>query len=204
MLIVMMIITIAASLVAFKIVDLLKQQRFRTGSELILDKLIIAQNIMLIFSSEVVVTLNKTNQNDSLYCTINVKSGITPALAKIIGNTTEVKGVKFAKFEGEREPSQSLPINLRFNSLSFDLPHGRLILSADQKFDKQSDLTRVIELTGYPKSLGFQVGDKKEMQNSGLSEMLYPQEIREEWLLQLQQENAQQNANAAGQNAPKK
>lgn len=204
MLIVMVIIAIAASLVAFKIVDLLKQQRFRTGSELILDKLSIAQNVMLIFSSEVIVTLSKSNQNDNLICTIEVKSGITPALTKIIGNSSEIKGVKFAKFESEGQPSQSLPISLRFNFLSFDLPKGRLWLSADQKFDKQSDLTRIIHLTGYPKPLGFQINPNKEVQNLELSELLYPQEIREEWLLQLQEETTQQNATPNGKNAPQK
>lgn len=193
MLVVMVIIALVASLAAIKIVDLLKQQRFRTGAEIILEKLNIAQNIMLVFSSDVTVTLYKNSHNENLICKIKVDTGITPTLAKIIGHEQVIKGVKSAKFEGEGTHSHGLPVSLRFNFLSFEMPKGRLFLSSNETIDEGSLQTKTLYLTGYPRPLSFDYRPGNDPQSLGLSESLYPKEIREEWLLQMQEDTTNNN-----------
>ena len=180
MMIVISIVATAAAIIGINATKLIQDiNAFRTGTEVILDKLQMAQNIMLIFKSETYVTLER--KKDGLLCHIETGNELPESIEKAINLACFIPGIESAVFIDEQKTRQHNKIILTFSSMNMRIPHGTLILSGGKQMGS-NPLQKEVYLTGYPSPIGIATKTMLTENTAYESEILFPQEIRQDWL----------------------
>lgn len=176
MLIVITLLAIAASVIGFNSAKMIREQHFRTGTEVILDKLQMAQNIMLIFKCETQVVLERKPGSGGLVCKIAVNKELPSGLEEAVNLSPVIPGIDSFFFEDEQRIRYEDKVALPFSSMHLRIPFGTLFLFGSK------ELKRDIYLPGYPSPIGSSTKNMLQETSVYESELLYPMEIRQDWL----------------------
>ncbi len=172
LLIVMVILSMIVGVVGINLSSLVRQERFRAGTAFLVDRLQLAQDIMIIFGLDVTVVLEQ--QPGAVSFHMQVDTGpLGPALSSVTRPIT-IAGIDTFAFTDSLGASQTGKINLLFMSRGTRMSAGNLMLSSGKP-----GLTRYIALVGYPKAIKYAPQATKDEIASNLSERLYPLEVAE-------------------------
>lgn len=169
MLVVMTLIVIVAGAIGMNVAGALRETRFRSGTELVLDKLQMAQDLMLIMDQDIRIKFDKVD--GQLRCLFEVDAKLTPALRVIMNKNTDIAGIQNWEFvEADSHRKLEGKFNLEFGGGGTKMSRGVLHLQG-------ADREEIIPLPGYPSPLGK--GTVQYFNNNENSyEALYPKEIR--------------------------
>lgn len=178
MLIVMSILALVLGVVSLNIGDAVKTERFRASVGVLVDKLRLAQDVMLILRTSVRVQLEQ--KDNGLYCTLLTEGGLTPALARATTETLviqDIRGFSYTDADGKTSMDRA---TLKFLSAGSQMSRGRLVVSSGGLNDSKA-MTEEIFLMGYPHSIraGHPVVEDSDDSPEEL-EVLYPVEVRVE------------------------
>lgn len=169
LLIVMGILALTATVVTVNIRSLMSSQRFYSAVELVTNKLQTAQDIMLIFNSDTIVTFKKTN--GSWLCRVESEKALPPHLKDLIRDM-KITGIDSITFDA----NNSGLVVLKFSAINSSTPEGILKFSADDdtfvQYITLQGHAHPIETTPLPQPI-------EDMQNDSAS--LYPKKVREMW-----------------------
>jgi type II secretory pathway pseudopilin PulG len=177
MLIVMSILAVTASVVTVNIRGLLREQRFYSGVEQVLDKFQVAQNIMLILNSDVKVEIYRDEEGQYL-CDVIPEKALTASFRKILQENRKIVGIDHITF------NETENLSFRFSALSQTLPIGNLRLSSDD-----NEFSQYIPFYGYPHPLKIKNHREVIDEIQTESAALYPKDVRERWQQRLINEN---------------
>ncbi len=192
LLIVMGMLMMILGIVGVGIGTAVQTERFRASGTLLVDKLRLAQDIMLILRTSVRVKLEQ--QDKGLQVTLLAEGGLTPALAAASGQPIIVVGIKDFQFTDLQGKTSTNNVTLDFLSGGGKMTSGSLLISED-KLSNASAARRQIFLSGYPSPIEIGEPSNQQIQKGGefpedLSQ-LYPREVREEELKRNEQGNQQ-------------
>lgn len=178
LLIVLAIIALATGVIGFSASKAIQNERFRSGTNLILDKLQLAQNIMLILKTDAYVTFKHDESKRQVLCFIQVEKQLTPALAKIVNLHPEISGICNVTFvDKETNRQHERDFTLHFISGGTKMSRGYLQLHSGDK-----TLEQIIYLPGFPHPLGSNSkvlkGHVEANQQTNQYDELYPKEIK--------------------------
>lgn len=173
LLIVIGILALISTVVVFNIGKLFQQQRFWTSVEQVIDRLQMAQNLMLILKTEVTVAIQKNDQG-KYEISMEVETPLPKLLEENAIRHIVLGGIEEITFDRGNGAERLESIQLSFSNLYKRTPEGVLMLRQNQ------DRQEFIRLYGYsqPILLGNTNGDIEISPNE--SSRLYPQEVREE------------------------
>lgn len=170
MVIVIGILAIMATLVTFNIAGMFREQRFRTSVELVLDRMQLAQNVMLILNSDVEIAFDK-NEDEQYICTIDVEKPLPKHLAGIVAQSLTLDGIETITFNDSTDE-----ITLKYQALKKEIPRGVLIMRSGE------DLQANIPIYGYPHPVTLSDQEKlspDDLQNGDAD--AYPKEVEKRW-----------------------
>ncbi len=179
MLIVMALIAMTAGLIGFKVADLLEQQRFRAGVDQVVDKLASAQNLMLIFQTDVTVQFESSANGEQL-CLIDCDYPLPHQLAKLLNQDQVLKGIKRVSFK-DKETNGEIN-SLKFSSLRSQLPEGVLLLSGYNDLRQEGPMYRELALSGQMSPIALKPKPDTAFKKPE-SAAVYPSDLRAEWKL---------------------
>jgi len=175
MLIVIGILALISTIAAFNIGRMHRQQRFRTGVEQIIDRLQMAQNLMLVLKTDVNIAIRK-NDRGIYSIHMEVETPLPKHLEDNASRQINLEGIEEMSFDRGNGESRTDQIVLKYSALYKRIPEGVFILRQNQEMEES------IPLYGYPHPVA--AGDKKDERyesfpNESLN--IYPAEVREEW-----------------------
>ena len=175
LLIVMILLTMVIGVVGINLSGVARQEKFRTSTAFLVDRLQLAQDIMVIFGADVTVQIKP--ETGGLGVRLNVdKEMINKSLATVL-RPVHVQGIDTLIFTDANGVAQSNPINLLFMSKGTKMSQGMLTLSAGSA---EADLVRYILLAGYPQVIrASSTPPPKPEDSTLLSNRLYPIEVTE-------------------------
>lgn len=173
-LIVMTLLAVAASLVGFNLNRMLSQEKFRTSSELVLQELQSAEEIMLILGSKVKVTIEKDPKGSSYLLTRRVYD------EKVSPSPIRLDGIHSLKFIDEYGALKKEKIELYFYPHGRKMTKGTLVLSYASNPKEEDTLKKTIVLTGYPKPILQGAFSKVAPEYN--NEEFFPKNLRDEFL----------------------
>lgn len=154
-LIAIMIISLVGGIVGISITRALKEQRFRTEADLVIDTLRLAQNIMLILGTDVHFRVKTADNKMGIEYYLDVEGGGPEKWRRIIQRShrllKETHGVSFK----DLQPFPVIPgqLDIRFQSNGAMMSKGVLHLSTHENEKDPGAMTMAICLKGYPHSI---------------------------------------------------
>jgi Tfp pilus assembly protein FimT len=192
LLIVIALLTLIAGVVGFNLSRMLQEQRFKTGVARVADHLQVAQELMLILSSPVKVTLTKHPSNpNAIVLTTQVDLPFNTPLARYIQANPTITGISSVGLQDSYGVIRPEPIEILFYPQGRQMTRGILWLSGYDRISANGSLKRAIPLAGYPQEIVVS-GELPPPIQANESEELYPKEVREEFLLEKQKGNQAQ------------
>ncbi len=183
MLIVIAILAVVMGVVSLNIGTAVRTERFRSGVALLVERMRLAQDIMLILRTSVRVKLEQ--KDDGLHCTLVTEGALTPALARAAAETAVIKSIRAFVYTDADGSSSSDSVTLEFLSGGSRMSRGKLVLASGTLGDENT-LTEEIVLPGFPATL--KVGEAAaEVPSADELNSLYPPEV----LLEEQKRNEQ-------------
>ena len=180
MMIVMALLALAAGAVGFNLINMLKEQRFRTGVSIVTDHLQTAQEIMLVLSTPVKVVIQK-NKDQTISLTTKVDIPLNTPLARYIKSSNKIVGINSLSFN-DGQSTRREEIEILFYPSGRRMTRGVLLLSAYPSTTDNGLLKQIIILPGYPAPIQLGGEFPKEENIYEESEALYPKELRDEYL----------------------
>lgn len=164
LLIVITILSLVSGVVGIQIHKTLREQRFTTETALVLDKLRLAQELMLILRTDAHVIFKQEPNQDLINLWIEVETPLD-TLRKDIQKPIALKTIQFVEFKDELVYETKMgEIDIKFLSGGNLMSKGIVRLSTSETNKDRGALERFITLPGYPKSLQMTV--KKETDGS--------------------------------------
>lgn len=150
-LIVMAVILLIAGVVGVKSQQVLAQQRFRTEVSLVVDKLRLAQELMLVLNTDVHVKFSENASQTGMQFWLEVDSPLTKDWEKIL---KRVKGDFKAIHEVDFDPKMETPgaLDIKFVPNCGASTRGILNLYSNRE---KSGAKSVIPLQGYPSPIDY-------------------------------------------------
>ncbi len=149
-LIVMVILVMIVGVVGFNLFELTRQERFRTGTGFLVDRLQLAQDIMIILEVDVAVVLEQKPGALSLRLQVDTSQLKNNTLLQKVVDPVNIPGIDNFSFTDARGVSQTDQVTLLFKSRGTNMSRGNLMLTAGTP-----DLTRYIFLAGYPQAITY-------------------------------------------------
>lgn len=178
-LIVMGIIVAVLGIIGINFGKSIQKERFHAGIGLILDKLQLAQDLMLILKNDVQLKFYRDPQTNKLFCFVELEQPLQKGFAKIVNKHSEISGISSWVFENQEKHTQEQEsFVLEFISGGTKMSRGILHLYGD---DSKS-LSEVIALPGYPRPIGGRFKRNEALSELNISidkndDALYPKEI---------------------------
>lgn len=181
LLVVFFILSLGAALTGVKIRDIYRQQQFLSESQQILNKLIMAQDLMMIMDTDVTVYFDNDPKTKQLVMYLQVEKPLDASSRRLIESPTLFKSIQSLEPQNDTTGRSSFPIAIHF-SLG-NMSEGQLLFSGEDKkgglFHKSHSF--IIDLPGYPSSLHISSEESRpplqERDRVGLSQKLYPVEV---------------------------
>lgn len=210
LLLILMILSLIAGLIGININKAIREQRFKTEVSLVVDKLRLAQNLMLILHGDVHVKFTSEKGGEAIKMWLEVDDSNAPEWVKQFQKSPKLlKAIQFINFQDNDNQSEYGKIDLKFLSGGTVMSRGLLRLSTSES-NMAGALERFITLSGYPQNIvaSRQEPDKpthKKGENADFSEKLttfQTQEIFEKGLPEAsehEQQHEQQSEQREGQ-----
>jgi len=156
LMLVIAILGIIAGFIAVNAAKAWKEQRFRTEVSLIVDQLRLAQNLMLIFNSNVQVVFLASPEGIEYY--LSFDTPLPKHWTQEINRPHEkLKTVRVVNFEDKLETEDNLVINqikngisVKFLSGGSKMSRGIMRISTSEEDNVPNIITRYVCLPGYP------------------------------------------------------
>lgn len=178
LMIVMMLIVLAAGVIGFNTVRMRRDQQFRSGMQVVQQKLQTALETMLIHNENVDVVFERVPEG--LKVLIETESDVQKGLGRLLNSSPLVQGIGSFSWDAADGVTTSGKTTLRFSAIAHATPKGTLTFSGYPDIRTTGPLKRTIVLRGYPHP--FQVTTGERFEEDALdSEEMYPREIRALW-----------------------
>jgi Tfp pilus assembly major pilin PilA len=176
LLIVMAIIIMVTTVIGFNVTKAIENDRFRTGTNLMLNRLKMAQDLMLILKTDVTLKCVQNKEKKEVSCYIQVEKPLTQALEKIINANPLLNGISHITFN-DKEMNRDYHDNFTLNFVSGGSKMSRGFLRLNN-----GNLEELIYLPGYPNPIGSHSkvfkGHIEARQHDNQNDELYPREIK--------------------------
>lgn len=173
--IVLAVLSIAIGVVGINLSRLAQQEKFRAGTEFLVDRLQLAQDIMILFGEDVKVLLTKDAGGMQFKLEMDPTQLIGTALSNVT-RTQNIPGINAFVFSDTHGAIQTDKVELFFMSRGTRMSQGDLMLTAQPG---DADVTRYITLTGYPQAIRSASTPTQKQLEPELSTFLYPTEVRQ-------------------------
>lgn len=174
LLIVLFIISFGVILTGVKIKDLYREQRFLSETQQVLSHLSMAQDLMLIMDTDVLVHFAPDKEDKHLQVWLEIEKPLEKPWAGLVERKLSLTAVRSLEFDGGLTKELTLQFSLGRMS------KGKLILFEEVKSRSQEKKEFEIELVGYPSPIGDKkVAQREQQTKSNRSELLYPVEVYE-------------------------
>jgi type II secretory pathway pseudopilin PulG len=151
-LIVIMVLALMGGIIGINVTRALKEQRFRTEVDLLVDTLRLAQNLMLILGADVHVRLRTAPDKAGIEYMLDVEGGVPKNWEPIINRSRrlmkEVHGVSFR--EMQPFPIVEGQLDIRFQSGGSTMSKGVFRLSTHENERAPGAITMAVCLKGHP------------------------------------------------------
>lgn len=175
MMIVMSLLVILMGVTSLSIYQAIIEERYRAGVSQVVSRLQMAQDIMLIIRSDVIVHLEQ--QPGGLLCRLEVSRPLAPLLQRIVDRTGIIAGISsftWTAVDGQVVTNQNVALNFKANGVQ--LSRGELKIS-------NANLNSFVLVSGFAEpimvSAESRLAGLQRMVNSTPSlQTLYPTEVR--------------------------
>lgn len=175
MMIVMSLLIVLAGVTSLNIYRAVIEERYRAGVSQLVSRLQMAQDIMLIIRSDVVVQLER--QPGGLLCRLEVDRKLAPLLQGIVNRTGVIAGIDaftWTPLEGPSIANQKVALNFKANGVQ--ISRGELKVS-------NGALDTYVLVSGFAEPIAASQETKlpdlrKMVQATPSLETLYPTEVR--------------------------
>ncbi|MDP1836067.1 MAG: hypothetical protein Q8K75_09110 [Chlamydiales bacterium] len=168
LLIVLCILSVVLGVVGLNLGSAARTESFRASVGTLVDKLRMAQDIMLILKTSVKVTLSQSDKGLSV--SIAAEGALSPALLQATSEKIVIQEIKSFSFtEGDKVSTDK--VTLDFLSSGTKMTKGTLVVGS-------GDLKEEIYLPGYPKIIKIGPAEADDEITPELIMELYPAEVR--------------------------
>jgi type II secretory pathway pseudopilin PulG len=174
LLIVLFIISFGVILTGVKIKDVYREQRFLSEAQQVLSHLSMAQDLMLIMDTDVLVHFAPDKEDKQLQVWLEIEKPLEKPWAQLVERKLSLTAIGSLEFEGSLNKELTLQFSLG------KMSKGKLILFEEVQSRSQEKKEFEIELVGYPSPIGDKKVAQREQTKSNKSELLYPVEVYEE------------------------
>jgi type II secretory pathway pseudopilin PulG len=172
LLIVITILSLVAGVVGIQIHKTLREQRFTTEAALVLDKLRLAQELMLILRTDAHVKFKQEPGQEAITLWVEVETPLQ-SLKKDVQKPLELKTIQFVEFKDELVYETKMgEIDIKFLSGGNLMSKGVVRLSTSETTKDRGALERFIALPGYPKSLQMTIKKEGEVATAAFDDRL--------------------------------
>lgn len=193
-LIVLSLLALILGIVGLNLGGAARTERFRSGVDILVQKLRLAQDLMLILRTNIRITLEQ--QEDGLHVTFTAEGALTPALISATTSKTTIDSIHAFSFDSKTSDEKLV---LDFLSAGGKMSKGTLTLFSDP--NDTNGLKEDVHLAGYPSPI---VAGKVKQAIKGASkeesDRLYPSEVK---LLEKQREEKEKLKAGGGSGAAK-
>lgn len=212
LIIVIVIMSIVAGVVGISIGQAKKDQHFRTEVSIVMDKLRLAQNLMLILESDVAVKFANASNGQGVVLRLDFDDILSKNWSKEIKKEillTEIRSVNFVDSIGGN--AKRGEIEIKFFSGGSVMSGGVLRLAVADNDSDAGSLVRYICLAGYPQAITRAVEHQDDLKcqagqsaETDLDRRLTMYTVEEIPVYPTKSSEAQNDKPAGGQNAPQK
>ncbi len=147
LLVVIAIVGSLAGIIGINVTYAIREQRFRSEVDLVVDQLRLAQDLMLIFHANINVVVTLTEERNGFFLELLPKVSLPSPWLKEVSRKRHLRYIQHFNFTGlEREVNQ---LELKFLSGGSEMSQGVIRLSTHE-IDGPGVLTRYIVLPGHP------------------------------------------------------
>ena len=175
MLVVISVLALVLTVVGANVSRMIEKQRFLSGVRNVVDRLQLAQDLMITLDTDVYVDIQITEGMD---CWIRVEKPLISDLARTLNQHHHIAGVRSATFSDGRGGMQCDTIRLEFICGGSRMSRGRLDLCS-HPLPSASSMSQQLVLSGYPRPIVLGQ-NQSEIDDEFKYEELYPAEILEE------------------------
>lgn len=183
LLIVLFIISFGVILTGVKIKDVYREQRFLSETQQVLSHLSMAQDLMLIMDTDVLVHFAPDKEDKQLQVWLEIEKPIEKSWARLVERKLSLAAIQSIEFDGS--PTKELTLQFSLGKMS----KGKLVLFEEIRSRSQEKKEFEIELVGYPSPIGDKKVAQREKTTSNKSDILYPVEVYEELYKDPQEKN---------------
>jgi len=164
LLIVITILAMVSGVVGVQIQRTLREQRFNTEVAIVLDKLRLAQELMLILRTDAHVKFKQVPEEELITLWLEVETPLD-RLKKDIEKPVNLKTIQFVEFKDVLEYQTKMgELDIRFLSGGNVMSQGNMRLATNENGNDRGGLERFIALSGHPKPL--YIASKREFDES--------------------------------------
>lgn len=155
LLIVIFILALTLGVIGLNIYQAVREQRFKTEVELVVDYLRLAQNLMLIMNADTHVIFKASKNGKSNLMSLEIDGNIPDALLRIVTEKPkQLDAIYLIEFyDNNKTHNEPDKVDVKFLSKGSVMSQGIMRLSTNEKSSEVGALNRFICLPGYPKPL---------------------------------------------------
>jgi type II secretory pathway pseudopilin PulG len=155
LLIVIAVLAMALGVIGFNIHKALREQRFKSEVDVVVDYLRLAQNLMLIMNADTHVIFKAAENEKANIMTLKVDGNISDPLLKLVTeNPKQLNDIYLIEFYDQNKThNEPGVVDVKFISKGSVMSKGVMHLSTNEKSDTAGAIERFICLPGYPKPI---------------------------------------------------
>ncbi|WP_166156374.1 hypothetical protein [Neochlamydia sp. AcF84] len=155
LLMVMAILALTLGVIGFNVHKALREQRFKTETDLVVDYLRLAQNLMLIMNADVHVIFESAQNSQANLMRLKVEGNLDDKLLELVTNKEKpLHYIQLIEFHDEnRTQHESNKIDVKFFSKGSVMSKGAMRLATHAQSNASGTLERFIYLPGYPQPI---------------------------------------------------
>lgn len=155
LLMVMAILALTLGVIGFNVHKALREQRFKTETDLVVDYLRLAQNLMLIMNADVHVIFESAQNSQANLMRLKVEGNLEDKLLELVTDKEKpLHSIQLIEFHDEnRTHHESNKIDVRFFSKGSVMSKGVMRLATHAQSNTSGTLERFIYLPGYPQPI---------------------------------------------------
>lgn len=173
LLVVLFLLSFGVLLTGVKIKEMYQEQRFVSEVQQVLDHIKLAQDLMLILDTDVLIKMAENAETKNLNIWLEMEKPVSDSWFRLIERKLELQTIRSFIFEHTHSKELSLEFSLGRMS------KGILVLSEASFGDSHASEKRTFELplAGYPTSFGTRDSTAKVVSLLEKSQRLYPVDI---------------------------
>ncbi len=153
-LIVLSILAVTTSVIGINITGALRDQRFKTEVGVVLDKMRLAQDLMLVLRTDVHLIFFQESENKPIFMWIECDTPLGKHWKREIQRPKELKTIQYVDFRDDLKDNVTMgKVDMKFFSGGTVMSSGILRLSTSKSESDKGALQRFVYMAGYPRPL---------------------------------------------------